>query len=132
MITRIQVLAILASVFLMLLTVEFIRRRQLEGKYAPVWLLTCIFFLIGSINLGIIEFLARLIGIVTLANFLLLAFFFLVLICLGLTVVASRESQRRRRFAQELSLLRFDLEDIKRKIGSGGAQHFSDLGPSGR
>ncbi|HHT9120582.1 MAG TPA: DUF2304 domain-containing protein [Candidatus Hypogeohydataceae bacterium YC41] len=121
MITRIQILAILASLFLMLLTVELIRRRQLEEKYALAWLLACIFFLLCSINLEIINFLARLTGIIVPANFLfLLAFFFLVVICLSLSVVMSRESQRQRRLAQELSLLKFNLEEIKKKIGLGG------------
>lgn len=120
MIPRIQLLAILGSIFLLLLVEELIRRRQLEEKYALVWLLTCIFFLLCSINRGIIEFLARHTGIVTPANFLfLLAFFFLVLICLSLTIVISRENQRHRRFAQELTLLRFDLEEIKKRTGPG-------------
>lgn len=105
----------------MLLTVELIRRRQLEEKYALAWLLACIFFLLCSINLEIINFLARLTGIIVPANFLfLLAFFFLVVICLSLSVVMSRESQRQRRLAQELSLLKFNLEEIKKKIGLGG------------
>ncbi len=118
MITRIQILAIIASVSLMSLTVELIRRRKLEEKYALVWLLACIFFLLCSINLEILDFLARLTGVIVPANFLfLLAFFFLVVICLSLTVVISTESQRQRRLAQELSLLRFHLEEQKKKTG---------------
>ncbi|MFN3466152.1 MAG: DUF2304 domain-containing protein [Candidatus Brocadiales bacterium] len=118
--TRIQILAILVSLFLMFFTVELIRRRYLEEKYALVWLLACVFFLLCSINLKIIEFLARLTGILVPANFLfLLAFFFLVVICLSLTVVVSRESQKQRSLTQELSILRFNLEEIKKKIGLG-------------
>lgn len=119
--TRIQILAILASLLLMSLTVELIRRKYLEEKYALVWLLTCIFFLLCSINLEILSFLARLTGILVPANFLfLLAFFFLVVICLSLTVVVSRESQRQRRLTQELSMLKFNLEEIKKRVGLGG------------
>lgn len=120
MITRIQILAILASLSLTLFTVELIRRRHLEEKYALVWLLACIFFLLCSINLEIINFLARLTGIIAPANFLfLLAFFFLVLICLSLTVAISGESHSRRKLTQELSLLKFDIEEIKKRTGAG-------------
>ena len=119
--TRIQILAVLVSLFLMFFTVELIRRRYLEEKYALVWLLACIFFLLCSINLDIIEFLARLTGIIVPVNFLfLLAFFFLVVICLSLTVVVSRESQKQRKLAQELSLLKFNLEEMKKRMGLGG------------
>ena len=119
--TRIQILAVLVSLFRMFFTVELIRRRYLEEKYALVWLLACIFFLLCSINLDIIEFLARLTGIIVPANFLfLLAFFFLVVICLSLTVVVSRESQKQRKLAQELSLLKFNLEEMKKRMGLGG------------
>jgi hypothetical protein len=120
-IAKIQILAILASVFLIFLTGELIRRRHLEEKYALVWLLACIFFFLCSINLKIITFLARLTGVIMPANFLfLLAFFFLVIICLSLTVVISRESQRTRRLVQELSLLRFDMDEMKKKTGLSG------------
>jgi hypothetical protein len=127
-ITGIQILAILGTLSLILLTVELIRRGQLEEKYALVWLLACIFFFLCSINLEIINFLARLTGVITPANFLfLLAFFFLVVICLSLTVVISKESQRHRRLTQELSLLKFEMEEMRNKKGPGGER--GETGP---
>lgn len=117
MITRIQLLSITASLLLIGVTVELIRRRQLEEKYAISWLLTCIFFLVCSINLEIIEFLSDLTGVVVPSNFLfLLAFFFLTIVTLSLTVMASNESKRGRKLAQELSILKFDMEQLSKRL----------------
>jgi hypothetical protein len=111
MFSKIQILAIIVSLLLMGTTIELIRRRQLEEKYAISWLLTGIFFLICSINLEVISFLAKLTGVVTPSNFLfLLAFFFLSIVTLSLTVIVSNESHKNRKLAQELSLLKFNLE----------------------
>lgn len=117
MITRIQILSITASLFLIGTTIELIRRRQLEEKYAISWLLTCIFFLVCSINLEIVEFLSDLTGVAIPSNFLfLLAFFFLIIVTLSLTVMASNESRRSRKFAQELSILKFDVEQLSKRF----------------
>ncbi|MDO8125617.1 MAG: DUF2304 domain-containing protein [Candidatus Brocadiales bacterium] len=117
MITRIQILSITASLFLIGTTVELIRQRQLEEKYAISWLLTCIFFLVCSINLEIVEFLSDLTGVAIPSNFLfLLAFFFLIIVTLSLTVMASNESRRSRKFAQELSILKFDVEQLSKRF----------------
>ncbi|MFQ5863537.1 MAG: DUF2304 domain-containing protein [Candidatus Brocadiales bacterium] len=116
MITRIQILAIIASLFLVGTTVELIRRRQLEEKYAISWLLACIFFLVCSLNLEIVSFLAKLTGVIVPANFLfLLAFSFLTVVTLSLTVIASKEGQRSRKLAQELSILKFDIERLSKR-----------------
>lgn len=117
MITRIQAFAIIASLLLMGTTIELIRRRQLEEKYAISWLLTCTFFIICSINLDIIRFFSKLTGVIAPPNFLfLLAFFFLTIVTLSLTVIVSNESQRSRRLAQELSILKFNIEVLNKRI----------------
>lgn len=117
MITRIQLLSIVASLFLIGTTIELIRRRQLEEKYAISWLLACIFFLVCSINLEIVEFLSDLTGVTLPSNFLfLLAFFFLITVTLSLTVMVSNESKRSRKLAQELSILKFDVEQLGKRL----------------
>lgn len=127
MITRIQILAIIASLFMMGTVIELIRRRQLEEKYAISWLLTSIFFLICSTNLEIVKFLSELTGIILPSNFLfLLAFFFLIVVTLSLTVIASNESQRSRRLAQELAILKFDIEELDKKIGHLSLNEFKE------
>jgi hypothetical protein len=108
--------------------VELIRKRHIEERYALTWLLACVFFLLCSFNVKVLDFLARLIGIVTPANFLfLLAFFFLTIICLSLTVLVSKESYRRRRLTQELSLLRFEFEEFKNT--TAGEKGVTDTAP---
>ncbi len=115
--TRIQILAIIASLFLLGVTVELIRRRQLEEKYAISWLLACIFFLLCSTNLEIVTFLSKLTGVYLPSNFLfLLAFLFLTIVTLSLTVIASNESQVSRKLSQELSILKFDIEVLNKRL----------------
>ncbi len=114
---RIQILAIIASLSLLGVTVELIRRRQLEEKHAISWLLACVFFLLCSINLEIVNFLAKLTGIYLPSNFLfLLAFFFLIIVTLSLTVITSNESRASRKLAQELSVLKFTVEELNKRL----------------
>lgn len=117
---RIQILAIFASLLLMLLTVDLIRKRHLEEKYALTWLIACVFFFLCSLNVKVLSFLAGISGVVLPSNFLfLLGFFFLTVISLSLSVIVSKESYGRRRLAQEISLLRFELEEMRKRLSDG-------------
>lgn len=118
MITQIQLLAIIVSLLLLGTTIELIRRRYLEEKYAISWLLACVFFLVCSINLKIVVFLSSLAGVMLPSNFLfLLAFLFLIIVTLSLTVMVSNESKMTRKLAQELSTVKFDMEELNKKLG---------------
>lgn len=112
----IQIFAIIACLFLMLVVIELIRRGRLEEKYAIIWLLTSLFLIICSVNFEIIRFFARLTGVLVPSNFLfMLAFFFLVIISLSITVVVSSQSQKNRKLAQELSVIRLTIEEMQSK-----------------
>ncbi len=118
MITQIQLLAIIVSLLLLGTTIELIRQRYLEEKYAISWLLACVFFLVCSINLKIVIFLSSFAGVILPSNFLfLLAFLFLIIVTLGLTVMVSNDSKRVRKLAQELSMVKFDMEELNKKLG---------------
>ncbi len=117
MITQIQLLAIIVSLLLLGTTIELIRRRYLEEKYAISWLLACVFFLVCSVNLKIVAFLSSLAGVMLPSNFLfLLAFLFLLIVTLSLTVMVSNESKMTRKLAQELSTVKFDMEELNKKL----------------
>lgn len=52
------------------------------------------------------------------SNFLfLLAFLFLIIVTLSLTVMVSNESKMTRKLAQELSTVKFDMEELNKKLG---------------
>lgn len=125
---HLQLLAIVACFCLLLVTIELIRRRELEEKYAISWLLTVIFLLICSSYFGIIESASQLVGVLVPSNFLfLLAFLFLVIISLSLTVAVSKESLKNRKMTQQLALLRFTLEEIRTKPVMSGANLAADI-----
>ena len=115
--SSIQISAIIVCLSLMLVVVELIRRGRLEEKYAIIWLLTSLLLIIFSINFEIIKFFASLTGVLVPSNFLfLLAFLFLVIISLSITVVVSSQSQKNKRLTQELSVMRFTVEEMKSKL----------------
>lgn len=51
------------------------------------------------------------------SNFLfLLAFLFLIIVTLSLTVMVSNESKMTRKLVQELSTVKFDMEELNKKL----------------
>lgn len=125
---RLQLLAVIACFCLLLATIELIRRRDLEEKYAILWLLTAIFLLICSSYFRTIEWASDLVGALVPSNFLfILALLFLVIISLSLTVVVSKESLKNRKMSQQLALLRFTIEEIRTKPVVGGANLTADI-----
>jgi hypothetical protein len=107
-----KISAILGSGALLLVVVELIRRGRLKERYALLWLLAGAVLLFLSSSRGLLDAIARLLGIFYPPSFLfLLAFFFLLLITLHFSVVLSGLSEKNKKLAQELALLRRELEE---------------------
>ncbi len=103
---RVQVVAILGSIFLLLLVVELIRKQQLKEKYALVWLFICIFFIIVASMRTLIQFIADLLGIYYAPSaFLLLLIMGIFLILLQFTIILSKMKERIKILAQEVAML---------------------------
>ena len=107
-----KLLAVVGSVTLLIVVVELIRRGKLKERYSLLWLLAGGLLLFLSVSRGILNSLAALFGIFYPPSLLfLLAFFFLLLITLHFSVVLSGLSEKNKQLAQELALLRRELED---------------------
>jgi hypothetical protein len=120
-----KILAVVGSVSLLMVVVELIRRGRLKERYSLLWLLAGALLLFLSLSRGILDSIARSLGIFYPPSFLfLLAFFFLLLITLHFSVVISGLTEKNKKLAQELALLRREMEDALQRgaerPGAGG------------
>lgn len=103
-------------IFLLLLSLELIRRRLLKEKYALLWLFSTLFMLLLSIFNKVITYIAPLVRLHHLTLVVLLAFFFLVLLCMSFSLSLSKLSENNTRLNQECALLAQRIEVLEEKI----------------
>jgi hypothetical protein len=117
-----RLFAIVASALTLLGVLELVRRRKLREEYSLLWVLTAVGMLVLSSWYGLIGWLTGLIGAVTPTTTLFLfALLFLLLISIHFSTVLSRLAQQVRRTAQELAVLRAELQMARRDRGEPGA-----------
>jgi hypothetical protein len=117
----VKVLAISGSATVLFLVLELIRRGRLKERYSLLWLFSGAVMLILSLSRDLLNFIAHQVGIFYPPSLLfLVAFVFLLLITLHFSAVISGLSEKNKRLAQEVALLRQSLEEMQRK-GGGGA-----------
>ena len=108
-----KILAIVGSGTVLLLVVELIRRGRLKERYSLLWLFAGGVLLILSSSRNILEYISNRVGIYYPPSFLfLLAFLFLLLITLHFSVTISGLSEKNKRLAQELALLRQEMQEL--------------------
>jgi hypothetical protein len=107
-----KVLAIVGSGTVLLLVVELIRRGRLKERYSLLWLFAGGVLLVLSSSRNILEYISNMVGIYYPPSLLfLLAFLFLLLITLHFSVTISGLSEKNKRLAQELALLRQEMRE---------------------
>jgi len=107
MLFRQKIFAIVASVLIMFLVVELVRRRKLREEYSWLWLLTggVIILLVAWYDLLI--FITHLIGAVAPTTTLFIfGLLFLMLISLHYSIQISKLSHQVKEMAQQLTLLK--------------------------
>lgn len=101
---------VLTAIWMILL----LRSRHLREKYAVIWILIAVLVVVVGIWPSILAWLSRLLGVQTPLN---LAFFVAALILLLLSVQASVElsklESQNRRLAEEVAVLRTDLDELR-------------------
>jgi hypothetical protein len=107
-----KILAIVGSGTVLFLVVELIRRGRLKERYSLLWLFASGVLLALSSSRGILKYISNMMGIYYPPSFLfLLAFLFLLLITLHFSVTISGLSEKNKRLAQELALLRQEMRE---------------------
>ena len=109
----IQIISILFSLAVFFGVADLIRRSMLKEQYALLWLFSSVVLLLLSIWRSLLDKVAKMAGVAYPPSLLfLMAFIFLLLIVLHFSVVISRLSEKNKKLAQEIAL-------IKLQIGKG-------------
>lgn len=112
--TRLELFIFVLAAINVLAMLELVRRRQLREKYALLWLTVGIGGVILSFTRGLMDRLARTVGVAYGPTVLfVLAILFLLLVCVHLSLQVSRLEERTTLLAAELALLQCDAEAPK-------------------
>ena len=130
-INRIQILAIAGSLGIFLFVVELIRKKRIKEEYSLLWLFFVFIFVLLSIwRRGLDEF-SELIGVAyppaALFLLLLMAFF---MILIQFSIIISKQSESIKKMAQEIGLIKIDLEKPIKDIQKQNKKNNEDnIGP---
>lgn len=113
---RIQIIAVLGSIFLLAFLFYLIKISKIKEKYSILWIIFGIIILILSIWRELLNFISFNIGIAypPAALFLFLVIFGFSLF-LHFSIVISRQSEKIRKLIQKIALLEKVLQDMNKK-----------------
>jgi hypothetical protein len=104
--TRVQIVAVVVSSLLLLGLFELVRQRRLLERYALLWMGCALALLVLSIWTGLLESLAKSVGILYAPSALFVfAFGFVMILLLHFSVAVSRLADQNKVLAQQVALL---------------------------
>lgn len=116
-----QIFAVIGSVVLLALIINFIRLGILKEKYSVLWIACSVAILILSVKKGILDYLAISLGVAYPPSLLfLVAFMFVLLISLHFSVVISIFHEKNKILSQEVTLLKEALREAGINVGVQG------------
>ncbi len=108
---RIQVFALLGSLFLFFFILKLILNKKLKEEYALLWLLSSLVFTLLSVFKPLLDWVANVAGIYYApAALLLLLILGIVVILIHYSTVISKLSEQNKILTQELALLKVRIE----------------------
>jgi hypothetical protein len=111
-----KIFAIAASILIMALVVELVRRRKLREEYSWLWLVTGALIILLVIWYDFLVFLTHLIGaIAPTTTLFIFGLLFLMVISLHYSIQISKLSCQVKEMAQELTLLKGQIEESMRR-----------------
>jgi hypothetical protein len=111
---RIQVVAIVGAVALLVIVLELVRRRRLMERYALLWLLSAVVILGLAVWQDALERIASLMGIVAAPNALFfVAVAFILLLLLHFSAAMSRLSDQSKVIAQRHAILEQRVRELE-------------------
>jgi hypothetical protein len=110
--TGVHIIALVAAVVTLSVIIELSRRSQLRTKYTVVWLLVGLVIAVFAIAPGLFNSIARGVGVKSPPNLLVVvAALFLLMVCVYLSWEAGRLEDKTRILAEEVAILREELEE---------------------
>ena len=117
MIDRAMVFGLVASIIALLFIIELVRQRRLKEEYSLLWLATATALIILSVSRPLLDVLASMVGIFYPPSALfLVAMVFVLFILLHFSTVLTRLAQENKETAQQLALLRWQLEQAQKAL----------------
>ena len=109
---RQQMFAIAASIFIVLLVFELVRRKRLREEYTWLWILSAATIFLITVRYDLLVFITHLIGaVLPTTTVFLFGILFLYLICLHYAVKMTTLSEQVKKLAQEHALLEAALRE---------------------
>ncbi|RMG86693.1 MAG: DUF2304 domain-containing protein [Chloroflexi bacterium] len=117
MLDRTMILSVLASLGALVFVLELVRRRKLREGYSLLWLATAVVMLIFSLWRDLLHGIAALVGVAYPPNLLfLVALLFVLFILLYFSTVITRLAQENKDIAQQVALLRYEIEQANARL----------------
>ncbi len=112
------VLGVVGALLVVALVVEMLRRRFLRGKYAVLWLGLGLVIGIFAAVPEVLRRLSALLGVQVPANLLFFgAIIVLLLLAMQLSYESGRLEEETRTLAEEIGLLRLELDELRDSLG---------------
>jgi hypothetical protein len=127
---RARILLLVFGLAVLVLVVNLVRKRQLQERYALLWLLAGLVLVLAPLFVDGIDRLAAWLGFeYPPALLLMLAVVGLMLIIAQLSLAISGQADRIKILTQELGLLRAELADMKARVENLAGQDGSPADP---
>jgi hypothetical protein len=125
---RLQVVAIVGAIGLLLFVLELVRRRALMERYALLWLGSSIVILVLAIWDEALGMIARQLGILSAPNALFfVAIAFILLLLLHFSAAMSRLTDQSKVLAQQHAMLEERLREVERARDDEGVPDIEPL-----
>lgn len=127
-----HLLVSIVTVFVLVLIVRFVRRRELRAKYAFLWLSVGLTMVVLAISPALLNRVSLWLGVFYPPTTLFLAaIILLLLVSVHVSWELSRLEERTRTLAEELAILRADAERAGGEAGDGsGSEGAAPDGPA--
>lgn len=113
---KIQIVISITSIAIILAVLDLVRRKKIKESYSFLWLATGIFMLVTSLSRKLLDIIAAILGIYYPPSALfLIGIIFLILLLLQFSVVISGLSENNKKLAQKISLLEFEINELRKR-----------------
>jgi hypothetical protein len=111
---RVQIAALTASVVLLLLVLELVRRRRLAEEYSALWILSALALMAVSWRRDLLDTAARWLGVYYPPAVLLLVVILIVFTAsLSFSVILSRHQRQIDRLIEETAVMSAELRELR-------------------
>jgi hypothetical protein len=127
---RLQIVAIVGALALLVLVLELVRRRALMERYALLWLFSSVVILVLAVWSDALTLMARQLGILSAPNALFfVALAFVLLLLLHFSAAMSRLTDQTKVLAQRQAILEQRLSEVEGERARAEGEAPRDLAP---